>query len=43
MSDGVREHVLGRTPRGRLVGFLCSPQGQWINGQLLKSDGGFTA
>ncbi|MGE7391497.1 SDR family oxidoreductase [Streptomyces sp. NPDC004126] len=50
MSDGIREHVLGRTPLGRLgtprdaahlVGFLCSPQGQWINGQLLKSDGGF--
>ncbi|MFJ3877838.1 SDR family oxidoreductase [Streptomyces sp. NPDC090077] len=52
MSDGIREHVLDRTPPGRLgtpqdaahlVGFLCSPQGQWINGQLLKSDGGFTA
>lgn len=23
-----------------IVGFLCSPQGQWINGQLLHSDGG---
>ncbi len=23
-----------------LVRFLCSPQGQWINGQLLYSDGG---
>ncbi|WP_405982732.1 SDR family oxidoreductase [Streptomyces sp. NBC_00158] len=51
MSDGVREHLLGRTPLGRLgtprdtadlVGFLCSPQGRWINGQLLKSDGGFS-
>ncbi len=24
----------------RLVGFLCSSEGQWINGQLLYSDGG---
>jgi 3-oxoacyl-[acyl-carrier protein] reductase len=24
-----------------LVEFLCSPQGQWMNGQLLKSNGGF--
>ena len=24
-----------------LVDFLCSPNGQWINGQLLKSNGGF--
>ena len=23
-----------------LVRFLCSPDGQWINGQLLHSDGG---
>ena len=23
-----------------LVSFLCSPEGQWINGQLLHSDGG---
>ncbi|MFE7762566.1 SDR family oxidoreductase [Streptomyces sp. NPDC057438] len=50
MSDGIREHVLCQTPLGRLgspqdtahlVEFLCSPQGQWINGQLLVSDGGF--
>ncbi len=50
MSDDVREHVLRRTPLGRLgspqdtahlVAFLCSPQGQWVNGQLLKSNGGF--
>lgn len=41
-----------RTPAGRigmpadaanLVGFLCSPEGGWINGQLLHSDGGFSA
>lgn len=24
-----------------LVQFLCSPKGQWINGQLLMSNGGF--
>lgn len=50
MSEDVREHVLRHTPLGRLgtpqdtahlVEFLCSPQGQWINGQLLKSNGGF--
>lgn len=32
---------LGRpTDVANLVGFLCSPEGQWINGQLLYSDGG---
>ena len=40
------------TPLGRvgqpvdaahLVTFLCSPEGGWINGQLIHSDGGFTA
>jgi 3-oxoacyl-[acyl-carrier protein] reductase len=50
MSEDIRDHVLRRTPLGRLgspqdtlhpVEFLCSPQGQWINGQLLKSNGGF--
>ncbi|MEU3610406.1 SDR family oxidoreductase [Streptomyces sp. NPDC035033] len=49
MSDDVRDQVLRQTPLGRLgtpqdtahlVEFLCSPQGQWINGQLLKSNGG---
>jgi len=43
------EHVIARNPRGRagqptdtaaLVAFLCSPDGEWINGQLLHSDGG---
>ena len=38
---------LGRlgTPRdtAHLVDFLCSERGQWINGQLLKSDGGISA
>ncbi|MBB6344225.1 3-oxoacyl-[acyl-carrier protein] reductase [Nonomuraea muscovyensis] len=51
MSDEVRAACLSRTPLGRLgtpqdtahlVGFLCSPEGQWVNGQLLMSDGGFS-
>ncbi|MGN9841460.1 SDR family oxidoreductase [Nonomuraea sp. H19] len=50
MSDEVRESCLRQTPLSRLgtpqdtahlVDFLCSPQGQWINGQLLMSNGGF--
>ncbi|MGP3637717.1 SDR family oxidoreductase [Streptomyces sp. 24-1644] len=49
MSDEVREACRASTPLGRLgtprdtahlVDFLCSPQGQWVNGQLLKSNGG---
>jgi 3-oxoacyl-[acyl-carrier protein] reductase len=49
MTDEVRDNCLRRTPLGRLgtpgdtahlVDFLCSPQGGWINGQLLKSNGG---
>lgn len=28
------------TDAANLVSFLCSPHGQWINGQLLHSDGG---
>jgi len=43
------EQVIARNPRRRagqprdtaaLVAFLCSPDGEWINGQLLHSDGG---
>ncbi|NEB04012.1 SDR family oxidoreductase [Streptomyces sp. SID13726] len=50
MSEEIRAHCLGATPLGRLgtprdtahlVDFLCSPQGQWVNGQLLMSNGGF--
>lgn len=50
MTDEVREQVLRQTPLARLgtprdtahlVDFLCSPQGQWVNGQLLMSNGGF--
>ncbi|MEV6344207.1 SDR family oxidoreductase [Actinoplanes sp. NPDC051851] len=50
MTDSIRESGIRQTPLGRLgtpqdtahlVDFLCSPQGQWINGQLLMSNGGF--
>ena len=50
MSDEARESLLRQTPLDRLgtpedtahlVDFLCSPEGQWINGQLLLSNGGF--
>ncbi|WP_367437577.1 SDR family oxidoreductase [Streptomyces celluloflavus] len=49
MSEEARADCVRRVPLGRLgtpqdaahlVDFLCSPQGQWINGQLLMSDGG---
>ncbi|MFC9249001.1 SDR family oxidoreductase [Streptomyces sp. NPDC057136] len=49
MSEEIQEACVASTPLGRLgtpqdtahlVEFLCSPQGQWINGQLLKSNGG---
>ncbi|MET9705099.1 SDR family oxidoreductase [Streptomyces griseus] len=49
MNDELRETLVRSTPLGRLgtpldtahlVGFLCSPEGQWVNGQLLKSNGG---
>lgn len=49
MSDELRASCTRLTPLGRvgtpqdtanLVDFLCSPQGQWINGQLLMSNGG---
>ena len=50
MTEEGRAEVLRRTPLDRLgtprdtahlVDFLCSPEGQWINGQLLLSNGGF--
>ncbi|MFE2416305.1 SDR family oxidoreductase [Streptomyces hokutonensis] len=50
MTEEVRAQVLRQTPLSRLgtpqdaahlVDFLCSPEGQWINGQLLMSNGGF--
>ncbi|MFD5974737.1 SDR family oxidoreductase [Streptomyces bacillaris] len=49
MNDELRRALAQGTPLGRLgtpqdtahlVDFLCSPQGQWVNGQLLKSKGG---
>jgi len=50
MDDGIRAGAVAATPAGRLgtprdtadlVRFLFSPQGSWINGQLLNSNGGF--
>jgi len=52
MDEGIREHLAGLTPQGRLgrpadvaalVDFLVSPEGRWVSGQLLKSDGAFSA
>lgn len=52
MSEDDVAWARARTPLGRsatpadsanLVAFLCSPQGGWINGRLLHSDGGFAA
>lgn len=52
MTPATKEWVLGETPGGRLgtpadtaalVGFLCSPEGGWVNAQLLHSDGGFSS
>jgi 3-oxoacyl-[acyl-carrier protein] reductase len=52
MSDALKRQVENDTPLGRngtprdaanLVSFLCSEEGGWINGQLLVSDGGFSA
>lgn len=49
MSEELADLIRRDTPLGRLgtpqdtahlVDFLCSPQGQWVNGQLLKSNGG---
>lgn len=51
MTAELKESVIGQTPLGRLgtardtahlVQFLCSPEGGWINGQLLMSNGGFS-
>jgi 3-oxoacyl-[acyl-carrier protein] reductase len=50
MDDSVRADAIAQQPTGRLgtpedvanlVRFLVSPSGQWINGQLLYSNGGF--
>lgn len=50
ISPELATTILARTPLGRLgqpadcanlVAFLCSPEGGWINAQLLHSNGGF--
>jgi 3-oxoacyl-[acyl-carrier protein] reductase len=52
MTPELAEELTTKTPAGRLgqptdaaalVAFLLSADGGWINGQLLKSDGGFSA
>lgn len=52
MSAEMLADVAERTPLGRagnpadaakLVSFLCSPSGGWVNGQMINSDGGWTA
>lgn len=52
MTDDVRQVLTARTPMGRLgtprdvaglVAFLVSPEGRWVSGQLLQSDGAFSA
>lgn len=52
MNEKTRTSLLKRQPTGRLgtpqdvanlVSFLLSPAGSWINGQLINSDGGFSA
>jgi 3-oxoacyl-[acyl-carrier protein] reductase len=49
MTDEQKDTFAASTPLGRvgtpddcsrLVSFLCSPSGQWVNGQLLHSNGG---
>lgn len=52
MDDQLRTFLAQQTPAGRLgtpkdtadlVGFLLSPAGGWITGQVLRSNGGFAA
>jgi 3-oxoacyl-[acyl-carrier protein] reductase len=52
MDESTRMSVIERQPSRRLgtpqdaaniVAFLLSPAGSWINGQLIKSDGAFSA
>ncbi|WP_344869214.1 SDR family oxidoreductase [Amycolatopsis ultiminotia] len=51
MDEPLRAELQARTPLGRLglprdcaglVSFLCGPDGGWLTGQLLLSNGGFT-
>lgn len=50
MNEKQKAETGQATPLGRvglpqdcahLVAFLCSPEGGWVNGQLLHSNGGF--
>ncbi len=52
IDEATRSQLVRRQPTGRLgttediaevVAFLLSSSGSWINGQLIKSDGGFSA
>lgn len=52
MDDETRETLTAAHPLGRLgtptdiaavVSFLVSPQGRWVSGQLLQTDGAFSA
>ena len=52
MDDEIREALTAQQPTGRLgtpadvagtAAFLLSPAGRWVSGQLIKSDGGFSA
>jgi 3-oxoacyl-[acyl-carrier protein] reductase len=49
MTEQLKAEIIASTPLGRLgvprdaanlIAFLCSPDGGWINGKLIKSDGG---
>jgi enoyl-[acyl-carrier protein] reductase III len=49
--DQLTRHIISRTPAGRLakpedlagiVAFLCTPDADWIRGQTLVADGGFS-
>ncbi len=50
MTDEIRGHLLPKFPMGRIgipedvarvIGFLVSPEGEWITGQIIHSEGGF--
>jgi len=52
MTDDIRTSLTGAHPSGRLgtprdiaavVSFLISAEGRWVSGQLLHTDGGFSA
>lgn len=40
LDRNLQDRLGSPTDTANLVSFLCSPDGQWINGQLLYSDGG---